>query len=417
MPPKIDVGKIPIRGKKKTRSGGLRGTIGSRLGAEVNKGAQRQGSSFSRGGGGVGQGTPAIGQPNIKIDLEGWNPYEAAKQPSGSPVQDRAPYSPMVQETLADVGAQPQFQAAPPPQPGAPPPPVAVPTELPAAPVAQPPVQPAPQPAPQPRVAAPVTNINRTAPQNQRETAPAMTAPVKSPMMESGPAVDNPWFQGQPGAMEQYWQGVRGRMENRSRPTNLSAQQYQREFGGPGADAGLDPYYQRAHQRGSEQIDQAMAARGLYNSGAALQAQQDLSADLGAAQANREADYALRRISEGRLGAGQADQMALAGSGDERAWMLGGGNLANLAQGARRGRVGDYLNETYRQAALGAGLVGGAYDNMLGADQRLLDDYWNLDVGRRREAADQQAQAWNRLIGAGGTAVDMYTGGQGGGGR
>ena len=214
----------------------------------------------------------------------------------------------------------------------------------------------------------------------------------------------------QPGAMEQYWNSVIGSMQNRSRPTNLTAEAYHSNFAGGGPRAGLDPYYERAHERGQERLDRAMAARGLYGSGAALEGSRDLAADLAAAQANREADFALRSIAEQRLGAGQADATSRGISQDDLSWMMGGGQLAGAAQGARRTRGRDYAGDMLAQAQLGAGMAGSAFNQMFAQDAQIMDDIQNLLMSGRREEANQKLAQWQRLMGAGQTGASLAFG-------
>ena len=214
----------------------------------------------------------------------------------------------------------------------------------------------------------------------------------------------------QPGAMEQYWNSVIGSMQNRSRPTNLTAEAYHSNFAGGGPRAGLDPYYERAHERGQERLDRAMAARGLYGSGAALEGSRNLAADLAAAQANREADFALRSIAEQRLGAGQADATSRGISQDDLSWMMGGGQLAGAAQGARRTRGRDYAGDMLAQAQLGAGMAGSAFNQMFAQDAQIMDDIQNLLMTGRREEANQKLAQWQRAMGTAQTAGGLIAG-------
>lgn len=98
-----------------------------------------------------------------------------------------------------------------------------------------------------------------------------------------------------------------------------------------GQDPGLGAYYSRAQQTGQEQIDNAMAARGLFSSGASADESRQLAADLGADRAKNEANYKLQAAGQAdtqrnaRMGlAGQlgsaADAASLGRSTNERNW-------------------------------------------------------------------------------------------------
>lgn len=239
-----------------------------------------------------------------------------------------------------------------------------------------------------------------------RFSQPAQQA---APQPQATPA-QNPWNFSGPGAMEQYWNSVVGSMQNRSMPTNLTAEAYHRNFAGGGPRADFGAYYERAHERGQEKIDRAMAARGMYGSGAALEAGRDFTRDLEASRANREADYAMRAIQEQRLGAGQADQTSRGISQENLSWMLGGGQLANQAQAAQRMRGRDYIGDVGNQAALGVGIAQNTFGQMFGQDQALMDQVNQLLLTGRREEAAQKLAEWQRLIGTG-SAVSGAVGG------
>jgi len=92
-------------------------------------------------------------------------------------------------------------------------------------------------------------------------------------------------------------------------------------LGGEG-DSGLENLYNRLFDKGSKRLDNAAAARGGYNSGAALRATQELDADL-------TAQHVKDRIAL----SGQSDQAKMARLGEARALMTAGDE-------AMRGRVG-----------------------------------------------------------------------------
>ena len=241
----------------------------------------------------------------------------------------------------------------------------------------------------------------RAAPPNRSAGSQfTQTAQQAAPQPQQ-PQANNPWDFSGPGAMEQYWNSVVGSMQNRSMPTNLSAEAYHREFAGGGPRADFGAYYDRAHERGQEKIDRAMAARGMYGSGAALEAGRDFTRDMEAARANREADYALRAIQEQRLGAGQADVTSRGISQDNLAWMMGGGTLANMAQGAHRIRGRDAQADMQNFTNMNLGILGNTYGQMFGQDKQLMDEINQLLLTGRREEAAQKIAELNRLIGAG----------------
>lgn len=145
----------------------------------------------------------------------------------------------------------------------------------------------------------------------------------------------NQWNQAQGAtASGQYWNSLQGKSPVQQR--DMSA------------------YYDRAQQRGSAQIDKAAAARGNFNSSAAMDQQRMLSADLGAQQAKDEAAYGLQvdelgnRIMSGA--AGQADQatagryglglQAAMGSDSQQLGRFNAG--ANLAQTGDQTQLGRY---------------------------------------------------------------------------
>lgn len=156
-------------------------------------------------------------------------------------------------------------------------------------------------------------------------------------------------------AGQDYWEGVSGRMQS----------------GGPGytkdaydqfktdVDPGLDKYYDAAFSRTQRKLDRSAASRGRFNSSEAMRGVSEAATNLDAEQANREADYRLRR-GQALMGAAQAT------SQDELGWTRG---LGDLAFGAGQEKL------AYGQAA--AGVAGNAQQ----LEQQRLSQGYNAAMG------------------------------------
>jgi hypothetical protein len=152
-----------------------------------------------------------------------------------------------------------------------------------------------------------------------------------------------------PGSMEQYWEGVSGNYNNRPVATNRAESAYntfQNQRNELGELPGLDPYYERARERASADINRQLAARGGFNSSRGMGVLSDAMQGLNAEQANREADYALQRSSNALNWASGGSQAASAADASSRgvaqtdlAQTLGYGSLANNAQNAEQNRL------------------------------------------------------------------------------
>lgn len=119
-------------------------------------------------------------------------------------------------------------------------------------------------------------------------------------------------------AGQQYWEGVRGRMQDGGPGYSKNAyDQFEQNVGGPG----LDAYYDQAFKRTQQRLDRSAASRGMYGSSYAMQGVSDAAVALGAEQANREADYRLRRQAA-------LENSARNASDDELSWTKGMGDLA-----------------------------------------------------------------------------------------
>jgi hypothetical protein len=179
-------------------------------------------------------------------------------------------------------------------------------------------------------------------------------------------------------------------------------------------EAGLDPYYDRARERQTAALDNQLAARGLSTSSGGIGLISDAMKDLNAEQANREADYRLRAMGEQRawegLGgqlAGGADSQSNAASQNELAWTQGLGSLAGNADQAGMYRLNSGMNAANQaqqleqdrwqqllgnEMAMGdrmSGLMGNAYNDMLGTDQNLMEQSMNMNLGLGAEALNQ----------------------------
>lgn len=251
-------------------------------------------------------------------------------------------------------------------------------------------------------------------------------------------------------AQAQYGGGRQPQVTNQSRQEYQAARQARPNLS---ANAGLDPYYDNAQRKQSEDIDKSYAARGMYGSSAALDQQSEASTNLRAQQANREADYALQRSGEDRAWhgltgnlAGQSDQRSDANSQNQLSWMQGLGGLANQAQNQQQQRMSlggnlagnadtsrinqfgagmgaasgaqqmqmDRANQLFGQnmgfgSAL-SGLAGDVYGNMMGQDQALMDGSMGMSLGLGAEALGQDYRGQQRIKDDMSWASDMASG-------
>lgn len=152
------------------------------------------------------------------------------------------------------------------------------------------------------------------------------------------------------------------------------------------AEAGLDPYYDNAIRQSREDIDAMSASRGAYGSSAALGLGAEAATNLRAEQANREADFGLRRLQLGGSLAAGADAGSLAASADERAWTMGLGDLAFAGQDATRRRGQDYFNNQMMMGGTIEGLMADEYGAMFADDRALMDAAFMSEMGQLSEA-------------------------------
>lgn len=203
-----------------------------------------------------------------------------------------------------------------------------------------------------------------------------------------------------------------------------------------GLDAGLDPYYDRARERQSAELDNQLAARGLSTSSGGIGLISDAMKDLNAEQANREADFRLRGIGEQRawegLGgqlAGGADAQSNAASQNQLAWTQGLGGLAQgadamglqrLNSGIGAANQAQQLEQDRWQQLLGnemamgdrmSGMMGQAYGDLLGNDQALMEQSIGMNLGLGAEALNQDYRTQERIKDDASWAMDMMGGG------
>ncbi len=260
------------------------------------------------------------------------------------------------------------------------------------------------------------------------------------------------------------------------------------------ADPGLNAYYDNQRRRAEEQIASTQASRGAFASSATGDMTTEMNTNLAAEQANREADYNLRRVAEQRQWdsliaglAGQTDRTALAGAqtggaltssadaadrgllteargwqgleadvagsadrfgldsatrgaemglraeaegragttagadiasregdrgrqkskdvidsllgtmGGEAGLVSAGGGFAATADQARRGRIGDLSDDTYRGVKMAQDFVSLEYDQMSRDDQQILDDITTKLLGEGKafkDMSDQESSDW-----------------------
>jgi hypothetical protein len=173
------------------------------------------------------------------------------------------------------------------------------------------------------------------------------------------------------------------------------------------ADPGLEPYYANARRKASEDINRQMAARGMWGSSAAGDMIGEAMTNLGAEQANREAQYHLDRLAEqrgwqttGGTLASSADSSSRGSAENERLWT---GELADISRGAQELEL-SRAGENRQQTALGADIMRSA-DDVTGrlADQErswadLLTGY-GMDSQKLALDRGSQQLDWQSLFG------------------
>lgn len=249
----------------------------------------------------------------------------------------------------------------------------------------------------------------------------------------------------QPGAASQHWEGVQGQFSGPAPDVTNNTQSaydaYMRNTPEIAALPGLEPYYDNARTTYVEDTNRQLAARGAFNSSAALDSIGSGLASLNAEQANREADYGLARAAEQRqwygLGgdlASLADNASLNEGTFGLDWLKTGGDLAgaagqedldrielggNLASDADRAELDRLIagqtsafgaqlaRDTRVQAAfdnmlrVGEGMAtvaGDAYTQMFAADSALMDAVLSGDVASVAEALNISRDTAGRIM-------------------
>lgn len=148
------------------------------------------------------------------------------------------------------------------------------------------------------------------------------------------------------------------------------------------SDPGLEPYYANARRKAAEEINRNMAARGMWGSSAAGDMITEANVNLGAEQANREAQFYLDRLAEARNWqetggrfASSADTSSRGQAENERAWTRDLADVAAGAQGLELERAGENRLST----ALGADIARSADD--VSARNAELERDWAATLG------------------------------------
>jgi hypothetical protein len=220
-----------------------------------------------------------------------------------------------------------------------------------------------------------------------------------------------------PGSREQYWNQVQGQFNaprgNVPGPSNRAEEAY-KAFNDSGITAGLDPYYDNQRRKATEGIDQAMAARGMFGSSAALDQTSEALTNLGAEQANREGDFRLNALATGgQLGRGadiSSGAQATHGLANEQNrlnWLTGGSQLAGQGDAGLLGRIGAGSSIASGAQHAREGRLQGAFDNsmllgdrmagitqpwmqgQIGGDQAAMDAAMAMRLGISNEALQQ----------------------------
>lgn len=276
----------------------------------------------------------------------------------------------------------------------------------------------APQPvAPQPQAPPP-----RAKPA-QPNTTGTMERPgaYESYWASVAPQFQQPWF-----TEQNYGSTAQGYRDLMSRPAPTFAADAYSAFGSSPATAGLGAYYDDAWTRGSDRLNKQFAARGGYNSSAATNELSGLARGLGAEQANREADYALRRAQTGGALAGAASNEA-SGNLDRDRGLLGdifgagqaadasklqrlvaGGSLADTAQGRQEGRVQQGLENISGHASNLAGVFSEQTLAAIAADMEAQGVPHELAMGLAKLQMDSFGQQSNNFLQAGGALLNAF---------
>lgn len=188
----------------------------------------------------------------------------------------------------------------------------------------------------------------------------------------------------------------------------------------------LDPYYDMAFGRASNDINKAFGARGMFNSSEATNTLSRTRGDLAAQQAREEADWALKRSAEERGWAGLASGEATAGRGQDTSRMLGLGQLtgvagqqdlagaiagfdaAHIAQQDREGRIGNAFDDTMALPEALAPILAGAQGGMIESDAAIQDQIIAAMLGLPTEAFNQGERGGEKGAGAAALLLQLF---------
>lgn len=215
--------------------------------------------------------------------------------------------------------------------------------------------------------------------QTQGPTDQSAYAGTNPNMNFMGPTMSQQHYQ----AAQNYARGPQG--------TNRAEEWYQQY---PQELASLDPYYAQARQRTMEDMDKALAARGMSRSGAGNQAIGDAMTNLAAQQANREAQHQLQYQGLGGQLARSADISSLGTSQDELGWLQGMGGLAGQADAAKRAQGRDFMGDIAMGMGAAMPVMQQGYGQMLGQDWNLFNSA--LGPAAARENLNQNIREQER---------------------
>ena len=200
-----------------------------------------------------------------------------------------------------------------------------------------------------------------------------------------------------PTAIEDQWESVED-MFAEMPETSQHSQQAVADFN-ESVPADMSQYYSNAMEQATSEINQQMAARGLFGSSAAAGMIADATSNLAAERALKEAEYGLSRADlQGKL-SGQADSSDIESSKNQLQWLLGGSEVAGEASQAslnrllakagvakdgqilQEGRVQDMLGHVGGRAAEQAKLIADMSANEISNLIDLLESQTSLDLG------------------------------------
>lgn len=246
-----------------------------------------------------------------------------------------------------------------------------------------------------------------------------------------------------PGKSERFATNTLGQYANGTPEVAGNQQDYFKSFtqSKPGIDKepGFDAYYDRAAERLGRDMNNQMAARGVYGTSVGVGQLGDAMTDLRADQAKNEANYNLQRLGEQRawegLGgqlAGAADQNSQAQSQNRLGWLSGLNDIAqgsdqfglnrlnagmsagNMAQGLEQSRAQQLFGNELAMGDRMSGMMGDTYGGMLAGDQDLMNSSMGMGMGLASEALNQDYRGQERIKDDAQWGMDMLSGFAGG---